>query len=165
MKNIIFWILSLALVYEANAQNNSILKLWYEQPAKQWVEALPVGNGRLGAMIFGDPGNEVIQLNENTLWAGQPNRNDNPDAKESLAEVRKLIFDGKYKEAQDLVNKNFITKASHGMPYQIVGNLKLTFPGHENYTNYYRELDLEKTVASSRYELNGIKYEKRLFPF
>ena len=164
MTKLMFLLLvGMAIFIDANAQNQSALKLWYEQPAKQWVEALPVGNGRLGAMIYGDPVNEVIQLNEETLWAGQPNRNDNPDAKGSLEEVRKLIFDGKYKEAQDLVNKNFITKASHGMPYQTVGNLKLTFPGHENYTNYYRELDLEKAVASSRYELNGVKYETSVF--
>lgn len=164
MKKIIAcWILGLSLVFEVNAQNESLLKLWYEQPAKQWVEALPIGNGRLGAMIYGDPVNEVIQLNENTLWAGQPNRNDNPDAKEALPEVRKLIFEGKYKEAQDLVNKSIITKTSHGMPYQTVGNLKLTFPGHENYTNYYRELDLEKAVASSRYELNGVTYQTSVF--
>ncbi|OFX63160.1 MAG: alpha-L-fucosidase [Bacteroidetes bacterium GWB2_41_8] len=162
MKNTFFWILILALVYEANSQNNS-LKLWYEQPAKQWVEALPVGNGRLGAMIYGDPAKEVIQLNEETLWAGSPNRNDNPDAKGSLEEVRQMIFDGKYKEAQDLVNQNFITKASHGMPYQTVGNLKLTFSGHENYTNYYRELDLEKAIVSSRYEANGVKYQTSVF--
>ena len=164
MKKIIaYWILCLALVFDAGAQDNSILKLWYDQPAKQWVEALPVGNGRLGAMVFGDPANEVIQLNENTLWAGGPNRNDNPDAKEALPEVRKLIFDGKYKEAQDLVNKSIITKKSHGMPYQTVGNLKLTFPGHENFTNYYRELNLEKATASSRYEANGVKYETSVF--
>ncbi len=144
-------------------ENGSLLKLWYNQPAKQWVEALPVGNGRLGAMVFGDPSGETIQLNENTVWAGQPNRNDNPDAKEALSEVRKLIFDGKYKEAQDLVNQKFISKASHGMPYQTVGNLRLNFPGHENYTNYYRELDLEKAVASSRYQINGVNYETRVF--
>ena len=131
MTKLIFLLLvGMAIFIDANAQNQSALKLWYEQPAKQWVEALPVGNGRLGAMIYGDPVNEVIQLNEETLWAGQPNRNDNPDAKGSLEEVRKLIFDGKYKEAQDLVNKNFITKASHGMPYQTVGNLKLIGRAH-----------------------------------
>ncbi len=102
MKKLIFlWLVSMVIFIDANAQNHSVLKLWYEQPAKQWVEALPVGNGRLGAMVFGDPGNEVIQLNENTLWAGGPNRNDNPNAKEALPEVRKLIFEGKYKEAQD----------------------------------------------------------------
>ena len=163
MKNVIFWMLSMVLVFGAKAQNNTLLKLWYDQPAKQWVEALPVGNGRLGAMIYGDPSKEIIQLNENTLWAGSPNRNDNPNAQAALPEVRKLIFEGKYKEAQDLVNKSIISKTSHGMPFQTVGNLKLTFPGHENYTNYYRELALEKAVASSRYELNGVKYETSLF--
>ena len=80
-------------------------------------------------MVYGDPRKERLQLNENTVWAGQPNRNDNPDAKEALPEVRKLIFEGKYKEAQDLVNKKFISKTSHGMPYQTVGNLNLLFSG------------------------------------
>ena len=163
MKIINLLILNLLAISSLSAQNDSLLKLWYEQPAKKWVEALPVGNGRLGAMIYGDPVNEVIQLNENTLWAGGPNRNDNPDAKSALPEVRKLIFDGKYKEAQDLVNKRIITKTSHGMPYQTVGNLKLTFPGHENFSNYYRELDLGKATASSRYESNGVKYETSVF--
>ncbi len=163
MKIINLLILSLVPIANVCAKNESHLKLWYEQPAKQWVEALPVGNGRLGAMIYGDPSNEIIQLNENTLWAGSPNRNDNPNAKAALPEVRKLIFGGKYKEAQDLVNKSIISKTSHGMPYQTLGSLKLTFPGHENYTNYYRELDLEKAVASSRYELDGVKYETSLF--
>jgi alpha-L-fucosidase 2 len=162
-KLIAYSILILAVICEVHAQNQSHLKLWFEQPAKQWVEALPIGNGRLGAMIYGNPANEIISLNENTLWAGSPNRNDNPNAKEALPEVRKLIFEGKYKEAQDLVNKSIISKTSHGMAYQTVGNLKLTFPGHENFTNYYRELDLEKAVASSRYELNGVKYQTSVF--
>ncbi len=161
----IFLIVSLALASLTNlsAQNDTFLKLWYNQPAKQWVEALPVGNGRLGAMVFGDPQNEVIQLNENTVWAGQPNRNDNPNAKASLAEVRQLIFDGKYKEAQDIINRDFITKKSHGMSYQTVGNLRLNFAGHENMTNYYRELDLERAVVSSRYEANGVNYKSEVF--
>ena len=102
MKNAICAVLCLAAITEISAQSDSLLKLWYNQPAQQWVEALPVGNGRLGAMVYGDPAHEKIQLNESTVWAGQPNRNDNPDAKEALPEVRKLIFEGKYKEAQDL---------------------------------------------------------------
>jgi len=146
-----------------NAQQNGELKLWYDKPAKLWVEALPIGNGRLGAMVFGDPTNEVIQLNENTVWAGQPNRNDNLDAKEALPVVRKLIFDGKYKEAQDLVNQKIISKTSHGMSYQPVGNLKLNFPGHDSYSNYYRELDIEKSVASSRYSQNGVNFSTKVF--
>ncbi|MCK3684704.1 glycoside hydrolase family 95 protein [Maribellus sp. YY47] len=145
------------------AQTDENLKLWYNEPAGQWVEALPVGNGRLGAMVFGNPQNEVIQLNENTIWAGQPNRNDNPNAKASLAEVRKLIFDGKYKEAEDLVNRDFITKKSHGMPYQTAGNLRLNFTGNENFSDYYRELDIEKAVVSSRYKSDGVNYKTEMF--
>lgn len=151
------------IITSLTAQNDSYLKLWYLQPAKQWVEALPVGNGRLGAMIYGDPVNEIIQLNENTVWAGQPYRNDNPDAKNVLPEVRKLIFEGKYKEAQDLVNQNFISKISHGMPYQTVGNLKLHFKGTENYSEYYRELDIEKAVVSSRFSANGSNYSTSIY--
>ncbi len=162
-KIILYGILSLALFIDTTAQGDSLLRLWYVHPARQWVEALPVGNGRLGAMVFGDPWKETIQLNENTVWAGQPNRNDNPDAKGALPEVRKLIFEGKYKEAQDLVNQKFISKTSHGMPYQTVGNLRLLFPGHENYSNYYRELDIEKAFASTRYTINGVNYRMKVF--
>ena len=145
------WAFSIGLLATGAAQAKSSLKLWYKQPATEWVEALPIGNGRLGAMVYGDPWKERLQLNENTVWAGQPNRNDNPDAKTALPEVRKLIFEGKYKEAQDLVNKKFISKTSHGMPYQTVGNLNLLFPGHETYSDYYRELDIEKAVVTTRY--------------
>jgi len=163
MRTFLVWIISLASIINVSAQNESLLKLWYTSPAKQWVEALPVGNGRLGAMVFGDPLKEVIQLNENTVWAGSPYRNDNPSAREALPEVRKLIFGGKYKEAQDLVNQNFISKISNGMPYQTVGNLRLLFPGHENFSDYYRELDLEKAVTSSRYNVNGVNYNTTVF--
>ena len=163
MKTILFWITGLAIFLNVTAQNESHLKLWYTSPSKLWVEALPVGNGRLGAMVYGDPCEEVIQLNENTVWAGSPYRNDNPDAREALPEVRKLIFEGKYQEAQELVNQKFISKISNGMPYQTVGNLRLSFPEHDNYSGYYRELDIEKAVASSRYSLNGVNYETRVF--
>jgi alpha-L-fucosidase 2 len=143
------FVLCLAIWSGAGAQNDSLLKLWYNHPAKQWVEALPIGNGRLGAMIYGDPCKETVQLNEITVWGGQPNRNDNPDARETLPEVRRLIFEGKYKEAQDLVNRKFISKISQGMPYQTVGNLRLIFPGHEHYT--------------TRYIVDGVQYESQAF--
>jgi alpha-L-fucosidase 2 len=151
------------LLQHTDAQQNSKLKIWYNKPAGIWNEALPVGNGRLGAMVFGNPGNEKIQLNENTIWAGQPYRNDNPDAKESLPIVRKLIFEGKYKEAQDLVNRKFISRNSQGMPYQTVGNLKLLFPGHEKNTNYYRELNIEDAVFTMHYNVDGITYKREVF--
>jgi alpha-L-fucosidase 2 len=149
MRRILFALILFGIINEGNAQSDSLLKLWYNHPARRWVEALPVGNGRLGAMIYGDPSNEIVQLNENTVWAGQPNRNDNSDAKEALPQVRKLIFEGKYKEAQDLVNQKFISKISHGMPYQTVGDLHLIYPGHEKYSDYYRELDIEKAPTRS----------------
>ncbi len=163
MKTIIILLISLASILNVTAQTESLLKLWYIHPAKQWVEALPLGNGRLGAMVFGDPCKEVIQLNENTVWAGQPYRNDNPSAIEALPEVRKFIFEGKYKEAQDLINQKFISKISQGMPYQTVGNLKLLFPGHENYSGYYRELNIEKAIVTSHYSLNGVNYKTTAF--
>jgi len=160
MMNIFYYfLLSLFFAINFMPQDNSLLKLWYTKPASQWVEALPVGNGRMGAMVYGDPSNELLQLNENTVWAGSPYRNDNPDAREALPEVRRLIFEGKYKEAHDLINQKFISRISNGMPYQTMGDLRLTFPGHENYSDYYRELDLERAVVSSRYTLNGVKYE------
>jgi len=163
VKNILLIIFFLLNEIGLQAQSNTQLKLWYNQPAKQWVEALPIGNGRLGAMVLGDPSKEEIQLNENTVWAGQPNRNDNPDAKDALPEVRKLIFEGKFKEAQDIVNQKFISKISQGMPYQTVGNLNLSFPGHENFTNYYRELNIETAVTSTHYEVNRITYYYEAF--
>jgi len=122
-----------------------------------------VGNGRLGAMVYGNPSEEIIQLNENTIWAGQPNRNDNPNAKEALPEVRRLIFEGKYKMAQDIINEKFISKTSHGMPYQTAGNLKLSFPGHEEYSDYYRELDIEKAIATTIYSVDDVKYKMQVF--
>jgi alpha-L-fucosidase 2 len=144
-------------------QEESLLKLWYDHPAGQWVEALPVGNGRLGAMIHGDPVNEVIQLNESTVWAGGPNRNDNAGAREMLPVVRQLIFDGKYREAQELVDEHFISKISNGMPFQTAGNLRLSFSGHEDYTGYYRELDLEDAMVTTRYTVRGVNYRTRVF--
>jgi alpha-L-fucosidase 2 len=163
MRKTVAFILCFIFVVSVPAQENSLLKLWYNQPAQKWVEALPVGNGRLGAMVFGDPCKETIQLNENTVWAGQPYRNDNPLAREALPEVRKLIFEGKYDEAQDLVNRKFISRNSQGMPYQTAGNLELMFPGHESYSNYYRELDIENAVASSRYQVDGVTYQRQVF--
>ncbi len=163
MKKILIVIFCLLFGPNLFAQSNILNKLWYNQPAKQWVEALPIGNGRLGAMVHGDPNKEKIQLNENTIWAGQPYRNDNPDAREALPKVRQLIFEGKYREAQDLVNQKFISRNSHGMPYQTAGNLDLSFPGHENFTNYYRELNIETAVTSTRYDVDGVTYKRTVF--
>jgi len=143
--------------------NDNDQKLWYTAPASDWNEALPIGNGRLGAMVFGNPVSENIQLNESTLWAGGPHRNDNPKAKASLSEVRNLIFEEKYDEAHQIANQNFISKTSHGMPYETVGNLRLNFQGHETYSNYYRGLDIEKAVNTTRYTVDGVEYKREIF--
>ncbi|AUD03637.1 glycoside hydrolase family 95 protein [Spirosoma pollinicola] len=145
------------------AQTKSPLTLWYNTPSGQtWENALPVGNGQLGAMVYGNVPREIIQLNESTVWSGGPNRNDNPDALAALPEVRKLIFDGKQKEAENLANKAMISKKSQGQMYQPVGNLNLTFDGHENYTNYYRELDIERAVAKTSYTVDGVTYTREV---
>src|SRR5687768_18376864 len=94
----------------AHAQNNTVLKLWYNTPSgRVWENALPIGNGRLGAMIYGNVEKEVIQLNEHTVWSGSPNRNDNVLALDSLETIRKLIFEGKQKEAERIANRVIIT--------------------------------------------------------
>ncbi len=153
----------LASIAGAHAQDAALLKLWYDHPARQWVEALPLGNGRLGVMVYGDPLRETIQLNESTVWAGQPNRNDNPDALAALPEVRRLVFAGKYKEAQELVNQSFISRTSHGMPYQTVGAFTLSFHSHAEPTAYYRELDIANAIATTRYTSGGVRYEQTVF--
>jgi len=155
--------LSLGIVGACQKPADSQLKLWYNQPAKNWNEALPLGNGRLGAMVFGNPMNERIQLNENTLYTGSPNRNDNPNAKEALPKVRKLIFEGKFKEAQDLVNDKIITKTSHGAAYQTVGDLHLDFLGIGDYTNFYRDLNIEKALATTTFTTDGVNYTREVF--
>src|SRR5688572_30887910 len=132
-------LISVSMMTPGFSQNGKSLQLWYKQPAgTTWENALPVGNGRLGAMVYGNVEKETIQLNEHTVWSGSPNRNDNPDALASLPQVRQLIWDEKWKEAQDLANKVIITKKSHGQMFQPVGNLNLFFSDHSQFTDYYR---------------------------
>lgn len=141
----------------------SDLKLWYDKPARQWVEALPLGNGRLGAMVFGGTDMERVQLNEETVWTGQPNSNANPNAKAVMAEINRLVFEGKYKEAEQLVGRNVISNTNQCMSYQPVGDLRLRFPGHENYTEYYRDLDISEAVALTEYVVDGVKFRREVF--
>lgn len=155
------FILFLLLPMIALSQSDRNLKLWYKQPAGQtWENALPIGNGRLGAMIYGNVDRETIQLNEHTVWSGGPNRNDNPLALDSLAIMRRLIFEGKQKEAEQIANRVIISKTSSGQKFEPVGSLQLAFEGHENYTDYYRELDLERAVARTSYKVNGVSYTR-----
>ncbi|WP_338868781.1 glycoside hydrolase family 95 protein [Spirosoma sp. SC4-14] len=145
------------------AQQSTSLKLWYKQPAgTTWTSALPIGNGRLGGMVYGNPDQEIIKLNESSVWSGGPNRNDNPDALAALPTIRKLIFDGKQAEAQKLAAKSIESKKINGMMYQPVGNLVLNFPGHQQSSNYYRELDIERAVATTTYTADGVRYTRQV---
>jgi len=137
------------------------LELWYKQPAKEWTEALPLGNSRLGAMIFGDPAKERIQLNEETFWAGSPHNNNNPQFLQALPEVQKLIFEGKEKEAETILDK--IRTPHNGMPYLTIGNLYLDFPGHDKYTDYKRTLDLRTAIQSTEYIVDGVTFTRETF--
>ena len=138
-------------------------RLWYDRPAQTWTQALPIGNGVMGGMVFGTPAVEHIQLNEETIWAGQPNNVVNPNAKEALPEVRRLIFEGKYKEAQNLANEKVMPNAvgkNMGMPYQPFGDLYIAMPGHANYQNYERFLDLDNARSVVLYTVDGVQYER-----
>lgn len=138
------------------------LKLRYDSPAKKWEEALPLGNSRLGVMVYGNPIKEELQLNEETFWAGSPYQNNNPNALNHLSEVRDLIFANKNEEAHNVIQENFMHVA-HGMPYLSIGSLHLNFPGHEAYSDYHRELDIEKAIATTCYKVDGISYTREIF--
>src|SRR5688572_19990585 len=145
------------------SQTNQSLRLWYKQPSgKTWENALPIGNGRLGAMIYGNVDKEIIQLNEHTVWSGSPNRNDNPLSLDSLNVIRQLIFEGKQKDAERIVDKVIITKKSHGQKFEPVGSLQLAFDGHYNFSNYYRELDIERAVTKTSYTVGDVTYTREV---
>ncbi len=140
------------------------LKLHYDAPARVWEEALPLGNGRLGAMVFGDPQHERFQLNEETVWGGSPYNNTNPAAREALPEIRRLIFEGRNREAQALCGPAICSPTgANGMPYQTVGSLCLDFDIIGDCYDYYRELDIDRAVATTRFSAGGVTYIRQAF--
>ncbi len=171
----------------ADDKEKQSLKLWYNQPANasinydinkrqddpEWLKALPLGNGSIGVMVYGDVNLERIQLNEESMWSGSVTDNDNPDAYLAVDEIRKLLFEGKYKEATDLTNKTQICKgkgSGHGngakVPYgsfQTLGDLWIDFDNKTSYQNYYRELDLEDAIVRVSYTQNKVNYKREIF--
>ena len=140
------------------------LNLWYRRPSQKWEEALPIGNGRLGAMIFGGVNEEQLSLNEDTLWAGGPYNPDNPQAKAALPKVRQLIFEGKIKEATRLVDSDVMARPLRQMPYQTLGDLRLQFPEITGEVNdYQRSLDLETAIARVSYRIGDTTYQREFF--
>lgn len=157
MKRYIIWFFVLFFI-KISAQSN--LKLWYKQPTgNNWTSALPIGNGFVAAMVYGNVASDTFKLNEGTVWSGSPHRNDAPNALANLAEVRRLIAEGKHAEAQDLAQKNWITKAN-GMKFQPVGNLCLQFKNHDNPTDYYRELNISNATTTTKYKINGVTFTR-----
>jgi alpha-L-fucosidase 2 len=139
------------------------LRLWYKQPATIWEEALPVGNGRFGAMVFGRIAQERLQLNEDTLWAGSPYTPDNAEALAALPEVRRLIAERKFKEATELASAKMMAKPLTQMPYSTLGDLFLNFDRQEAPRSYERELDLEHAIASTRYSTDRGTVRREIF--
>ena len=137
-------------------------ELWYDKPTVNWVEALPLGNSRLGAMVYGGVENEELQLNEETFWGGGPHSNNSATALENLPAVRQLIFEGKNQEAQNLMERTFRTK-HNGMPYQTLGSLKLCFNHGGNATEYRRSLDIGRAVATTIYKIGETTYRREVF--
>jgi len=148
---------------ELGERSRREMRLWYRQPAREWVEALPLGSGRLGAMVFGGIESERLQLNEDTLWAGGPYRADNPDALAALPRVRSLIFEGKYREAQDLAEAAMMGRPIQQMPYQSAGDVVLTFPGIAAVERYERELSLDTAIARSTFVSGGVAFSREVF--
>lgn len=137
--------------------------LWYRQPAKEWVEALPIGNGRISAMVFGGVDKERLQLNEETLWDGYERERNNPEALEALQEVRKLLFEGKNKEATEISAKKMMGIPERVLSYQTLGDLILEFPIDGEVNDYCRELSLDTGIAKTEYSVNGVKYTRKAF--
>lgn len=141
----------------AIAQQN--LKLWYDKPPKLWNEALPIGNGRMAAMIYGDPSRETIQLNEETFWTGRPHNNLDPSHGRVIDTLRQLLFAKRFVEAQRMA-KSRIVAPQNGMSYQPACDLRLEFAGHENASNYRRELDISSAVQRVSYLANGVRFTR-----
>ncbi len=187
MRSILVLFICFLFTVYINAQEANNLKLWYNQPAKasvpdnpnggkddpEWLKALPLGNGSLGVMVFGDVTKERIQLNEESMWSGSPADNDNPEASKAFPEIRRLLFEGKYKEATELTNKTQVCKGAgsgHGSganvpfgSFQTLGDLWLDFGKTGNFSNYHRELDLNDAVVRVRYDQDGVEYTREIF--
>ena len=157
-KGFILLLLLMVTSVTLQAQNH---RLWYSKPATHWLEALPVGNSHLGGMVYGGTDTEIIQLNEETFWSGSPHDNNSSESLEVLPEVRRLIFEGREREAAGLIDKHFV-KGPHGMRYLPVGNIRLSF-GHNQVLDYERALNLGDATATTSYIYKGVKFRRTVF--
>ena len=153
----------LALLGTMTARAQDEYKIWYEQPAEYWEEALPVGNGSLAAMVYGNPRHERIQLNEETISQGSPYQNYNPEGKLYLGEIRRLIFNGQYEEAQTLAGQKLLSQKGEEMAYQTAGSLRIRWTDHNGISGYRRTLDIGNAVSTVTYTSDGTLYTQEVF--
>ena len=144
------------------AQNNTNV-LWYKQPAKEWIEALPLGNGRLGAMVYGNPVNEIIQINEESIWAGCKINNNNPNALKHMDELRKALFESQYEKAKNIAEENFVGIPPEVRSYQPFGDLLINYKWKSSPEDYRRQLDLETGIATTDFQIEGKKYTQKVW--
>jgi alpha-L-fucosidase 2 len=167
---VVFLMLLFGPLRSATVLAEQELTLWYDRPATEWTEALPIGNGRLGAMIFGGTERERIQFNDDTLFTGRPHDYARDGASKYLPVLRQLLFDGKQQEAHELANREFMSNSTREgnrnirqEKYQPFGDLLLEFTGHDHATEYRRELDIARAVASVQYKVDGVTFQRELF--
>ena len=143
--------------------NASPLCLWYRQPAEKWIEALPIGNGRVGAMVFGGLDQEKIQFNEETVWTGKPHAYHREGAVKVLPELRRLLAAGKQREAEDLAMQEFMSDPLRQMAYQPCGDIVIEFPATNEVAEYRRQLDLDTAITSVSYRLGDTSFLREAF--
>ncbi|MEV4115727.1 glycoside hydrolase family 95 protein [Nonomuraea sp. NPDC049695] len=147
----------------ASEPSGNPLVLWYKRPAQAWLEATPIGCGRLGAMVFGGVATERLQLNEDSIWAGGPHTYDNPEALAALPQIRQWVWEDKWQAAQNLADQKFLGKPSEQAAYQVLGDLALTYPGSAEFTEYRRELDLTRAVSTVTFVRDGVRHTREAF--
>ncbi|GLR17083.1 hypothetical protein GCM10007940_16980 [Portibacter lacus] len=157
------FVLFFIIVFNFAGLGQQEASLNYDTAAKVWTEALPVGNGRLGGMIYGGVAQEHIQFNEETLWAGEPHDYAHQGAKNYLGEIRQLLTDGNSKAAHKLAQDHFMSEPLKQLPYQPFGDLYLNFENHEEFTNYRRSLDLSSAISKVSYTAKGVNFTRDVF--
>jgi alpha-L-fucosidase 2 len=148
---------------KSEIRNPQSLQLWYDEPAANWTDALPVGNGSFGAMVYGGPNKDRLQFNEDTLWAGGPRSYAHPGASKYLGQIRQLLLAGKQREAERLASQHFMSVPLRQLPYQPFGDVELQFDGHEHVDGYRRSLDLDTAIARTQYKLGGGAFTREVF--
>ncbi len=162
-------ILAVGMATPVHAQTSSPaveghrMVLWYRQPAEKWLEAMPLGNGIMGAMIFGGTQKERIALNESSFWSGRPHDYDDPEAIKYFPQIRDLVFAGKFQEAEKMADEHFYGRPAAQQAFQPLGDLLLSFDGTDNVADYRRELDMESGVAKVSYRAGDAVLTREVF--